>query len=112
MAQVYKRLNSIISNSAIGTAQALYTCPTNSAVVSTISVCNSSSSNVTYRLCISTTATYPADINGFIIYDGNVSGNDTAFITVGLTLDSTNKYLLFSSSANTLAVSAFGVEIT
>lgn len=56
--------------------------------------------------------TFPADINGYIIYDGTIVGNDTSFVTVGLTLDSTNKYLLFSSSAASLAVSAFGVEIS
>ena len=112
MAQVYKRLNSIISNSTPATAQVLYTCATAAAVVSTMSVCNTGSSNVTYRVCVSTANVYPGDINGYIIYDGTVSANDTSFITVGLTLDATNKYLLFSASANTLAVSVFGVEIT
>ena len=118
MPQSYKRLNSIISNASLSTPLSLYTCTTTAAVVSTISVCNTSASTVTYRICVTTAAasstgtTFPADINGYIVYDGTIVGNDTSFVTVGLTLDSTNKYLLFSSSAASLAVSAFGVEIS
>ncbi len=108
---VYKRLGAIASTGTIGTADTLYTCPSATAtVVSTISVCNTAATTATYRIAISTTTSFVAA--GYIVYNASVAANDTVMITVGVTLDATNKYLLCSASASTVSFSAFGSEIS
>ena len=47
----------------------------------------------------------------FLVYDASVAGNDTIALTLGITMDA-SKYLRVSSSANTIAFSAFLSEIT
>ena len=111
MAETFKRLGAILSSGVIGTADTLYTCPTStSTVVSTIVIGNQSASPATYRLAVSTTTSFVAA--GYLIYGATVPANDSIFLTIGATLDTTNKYLLCSGSANTLSFTAFGVEST
>jgi hypothetical protein len=112
MAQTYKRLGALDTGaSGVATAETLYACPTaTSAVVSTISICNRDAAAATYRIGVSTTTSY--EDSGMLIYGANVPPNDTIFLTLGVTLDSTNKYLLVSASTTTVSVSAFGVENT
>ena len=107
----YKRLGAIASTGTIGTADTLYTVPAATAtVVSTITICNTSSSAATYTIGISTTTSYAAA--GYIVYQATIAGNDTVGLTFGATLDATNKYLLCSASASTVSFSAFGSEIS
>jgi hypothetical protein len=109
--QVYKRLGAIASTGTIGTADTLYTVPAATAtVVSTISVCNTNTAAATYRISVSTTTSFVAA--GYLVYNATVAANETVFITVGATLDATNKYLLCSASASTVSFSAFGSEIS
>lgn len=109
MATTYKRLGAVQSSGVIGTADTLYTAQaTGSTVVSTIAICNTAASPATYRLCVSTTTSFAA--SGYLVYGGTVAANDTVFLTLGVTLDPTNKYLLCSGSANTVSFSAFGAE--
>ena len=111
MATVYKRLGAIASTGTIGTADTLYTVPSATAtVVSTITVCNTSSSAATFTIAISTTTSFVAA--GYIVYQATIAGNDTVALTLGATLDATNKYLLCSASASTTSFSAFGSEIS
>lgn len=107
----YKRLGAAQGNGVIGTAANIYTCPSaTSAVVSTITICNTSSTAATYTIGISTaSATYQAA--GYIVYQASIAGNDTVGLTFGTTLDATNKYLVASSSASTVSFSVFGSEI-
>lgn len=110
MAQTYKRLGALdIGDSGIATAETLYTCPAaTSAVISTISICNRGSAAVTYRIGVSTTTSY--EDSGYVVFGATVAANDTIFLTLGIVLDATNKYLLASASATTCSVQAFGVE--
>lgn len=112
MAQTYKRLGAIdIGASGIATPETLYTCPAaTSAVVSTIAIVNRDTATATYRVCVSTTTSF--EDAGYLVYEATVPGNDTIFLTLGATLDATNKYLLVSASATTVSASAFGVENT
>lgn len=111
MAQTYKRLGAIDTGGTIGTGETLYECPAaTSAVVSTVAIVNRGATAATYRLSISTTTSH-ADA-GYIVYGASVAGNDTIFLTLGITLDATNKYLLVSTSSTDVSASAFGVENT
>lgn len=111
MATVYKRLGAIASTGTIGTADTLYTVPAaTAAVVSTITICNTSSSAATFSIAISTTTSFVAA--GYIVYQASIAGNDTVGLTFGATLDATNKYLLCSASAATVSFSVFGSEIS
>lgn len=111
MATAYKRLGATAGTGTIGTADTLYTVPAATAtVVSTISVCNTSSSAATFSVAVSTTTSFVA--GGYIVYQAAIAGNDTIALTFGATLDTTNKYLLVSSSASTVSFSAFGSEVS
>jgi len=111
MATVYKRLGAASGNGTIATAATLYTVPAATAtVVSTISVCNRSSSAATFSVAVSDTTSFVD--SGYIVYQASIAGNDTIGLTFGATLDTTNQYLLVSSSASTLSFSAFGSEVS
>ena len=110
MATTYKRLGAAAGNGTIATASTIYTVPSaTSTVISTITICNTSSSSATYSIGISTTTSFVAA--GYIVYQATVAGNDTVALTFGATMDATNKYLLASSSASTVSFSVFGSEI-
>ena len=112
MAQVYKRLGAIAASGTMGTADILSTCPAGTqAVVSTITVCNTAATAATFRIAINTTSSFPVTA-GYLVYGATVPANDTVTLTLGVTMDATNNRLLVSASANTVAVSAFGVEIS
>lgn len=111
MAVTYKRLGAVTGSGTIGTPGTVYQAASvsgTSTVVSTISVCNTASVAATYRLCVSTSSSF--EDAGYIVYGDTVGGNDSLFLTLGVTLDPTNAYLLASTSASTVSVSAFGVE--
>jgi hypothetical protein len=111
MATTYKRLGAVAAGGTIGTAATLYTVPAaTSTVVSTITVCNTSSSSVIYSIGVNTSTSFATA--GYVVYQATIAGNDTVALTLGITLDTTNKYLLVSSSASTTVFSAFGSEIS
>lgn len=111
MATTYKRLGNIASTGTIGTADTLYTATT-AAVVSTIAVCNLTASAQTYRLAVHTATSFPGTAAAFIVYGASVGANDTVFLTVGATMDTTNKYLLCSASSASVGFTAFGAEVS
>lgn len=83
------------------------------AVVSTISVCNTASATATYRISIvpsSASAAAPSASN-WIVYDAAVAANDTTLLTIGATLGN-SQFIRVSSSANTVTFNAFVSEIT
>jgi hypothetical protein len=95
----------------VGTYATLYnTSASATAVVSTLAVCNTASATATYRIGIMGSAGTPAAAN-WLVYDGVVAGNDTIFLTVGLSLGNT-QFIRVSSSANTATFSAYVAEIT
>lgn len=109
MATTYKRLGAATGNGTIGTAANIYTA-TGAVVVSTITICNRSSSSATYTIGVSTASATYQDA-GIIVYQATIAGNDTIGLTFGLTMDATNKYLVASSSASTVSFGVFGSEI-
>jgi hypothetical protein len=108
--QTYKRLGALDTGTGgVAVAETLYACPAaTSAVVSTISICNRDSAAATYRVAVSTTTGF--EDNGYLVFGASVPANDTIFLTLGITLDAVNKYLLVAGSATTLSIQAFGVE--
>ena len=96
---------------AVGTYGTLYsTDGSTTAVLSTISICNTSASSITYRIAIMGSAGTPSAEN-WIVSDAIVAGKNTAFITAGITLGNT-QFLRVSSSGTDLAFSVFISEIT
>lgn len=118
MAETYKRLSGKVGNGTIATASTLYTVPSISTVISSVVICNTGTSSGTYSLAISQTTAFGtsgdggAGIGGYIVYQAPIAANDTIILSLGITLDATNKYLLYSSSAATITFNVFGVEIS
>ena len=112
MAATYKQLGAAAGSGAIGTAAQIYAASataSTSTIVSSIVICNTSSSSATYTIAINTaSATYAA--GRYVVYQATIAGNDTVALTLGLVLDPTNRYLNVSSSANTVNFSAYGAE--
>lgn len=77
-------------------------------VVSTVVVCNRSSSAGTFRLSVSAAGGATAN-KDYIAYDVAIAGNEFMAITVGLTLGATDKVRVYASSAN-MSFSAYGQE--
>ena len=101
------------SNPSATTETALYTVPsTTSTVISTLTVCNQSSSAATYRIAVvpSADAGSPAAAKHWIVYGATVGGSDSTALTLGLTLATGDKVKIYASTAN-LSFSAFGSEI-
>jgi hypothetical protein len=88
----------------------LYTVPAgNSAVISTLNICNTSASNVTFRV-LARPAGATATTSQYIVYDAALPGQDAIGLTLGMTLASTDKLTVFSFQGN-VAFSLFGTEI-
>lgn len=105
----YKRLGAVASSGTIGTADVLYACPASTgALTSTIAVCNTSASDATFRIGVSTTTSFQAA--GYLVYGATVPANDSVFLTLAATLDPTAAYLLCSASSSAVSFSAFGME--
>lgn len=111
MPTTYKRLGNIASSGVIATADTLYTASV-PATVSTIAVCNTSASAQTFRLAVHTATTYPATAAAYLVFGASVAANDSVFLTIGVTLDTTNKYILCSASSSVVGFTAFGAEIS
>jgi len=109
MATVYKVLGQ--SNPSATTATSLYTVPAStSAVVSSISVANLTSTAATFRIAVRPAGATLANQH-YIGYDITVGASDSTVITVGLTLATTDVITVYASTAN-LTFQAFGSEIS
>jgi hypothetical protein len=108
MATTYKVLGQ--SNPAATTATTLYTVPASTqTVVSTLTVCNQSSTAGTYRVAVRV-AGAALGASQYVAYDVSLSGNATDTLTLGLTLGATDVITIYASSA-TMSFQAFGSEI-
>jgi len=109
MASTYKILGQ--SNPAATTNTDLYTVPSStSAVVSTLSIANVSSTSTTYRVLARQGGAATAT-KQYIAYDATIAGNDTITMTLGVTLATTDVITVYGGTA-TLAFNLFGSEIT
>lgn len=110
MATAYKYAQ-VQGTAAVGTYATLYTTPSaTQAVISSIVICNQSSSAITFRIGMDTTAGTPG-ASEFLVYDAVIAGNDTIALTLGVTMPASN-FIRVSSSANTCSFSAFLSEIS
>jgi hypothetical protein len=109
MPTAYKVLGQVAPSAT--TATTLETVPSaTQTVVSTISVCNRAATAATYRIAVRPAGATLANEH-YIAYDAPIAANDSAFITVGITLAATDVVTVYASTAN-LSFSAFGSEIS
>lgn len=89
----------------------VYTVPASrSTTVSTITVCNRTGANLTFRLSVA--AAGAADTNSqYLYYDMPLPAKDTFAITLGITLSTTDKIRAYASAAG-VSVNVFGVEVS
>lgn len=109
MAITYKILGQ--SAPAVTTSTDLYTVPSaTQTIVSTITVCNRDAASGTYRLSISPDGAAVAN-SQYLAYDVSVDGNQTVALTLGITIDASDKIRVYASTGN-FTFNAFGSEIT
>ena len=92
--------------SAGGTGTAVYTCPTGTFAVVTVSVCNRSGATVTVRVALSSTST-PAD-SEFLEYETSLTAKGVLERT-GIVMDA-GKILVVRSSAIDVNAVVYGIE--
>jgi hypothetical protein len=109
MPSAYKVLGQ--SNPSSTTATTLYTVPSaTSAVASTLSVCNQGASSATFRVAVRPAGATLAATH-YLVFDSSLTANDSAFLTLGMTLATTDVVTVYASSAS-LSFSLFGSEIS
>ena len=109
MPQTHKVLGQV--NPSAASLTTLYTVPAStSTICSTLSICNTSSTGTTYRVAVRP-AGASIDTSHYLTYDSTVEGNDSVFLTLGISLATTDIVSVYSAT-NTLAFSLFGVELT
>ncbi len=92
------------------TATTLYTVPgSTSAVCSTLSICNRGATT-TFRVAVRPAGATLANQH-YIVYDTWINQYDTIFLTLGITLATTDVVTIYAGSAN-LSFSLYGSEIT
>lgn len=107
MATTYKVLGQ--SNPAATTATTLYTVPSaTSAVCSTLTIANLGVST-TFRVAIRPAGATLSNQH-YIVYDNTVNQYDTVFLTLGITLATTDVVTVYAGTAN-VSFSLFGSEI-
>ena len=109
MAIAYKVLGQ--SNPAATTATTLYTVPAStSAVISTINICNQSSSIDTFRIAIRPAGETLA-AKHYIAYNTAIPALDSISLTIGITLATTDVVTVYAGTS-TLSFNLFGSEIS
>lgn len=110
MANTYKSAQ-VQGTASTSTYSTLYsTGAATRAVISTIVICNTSASNATYRIGLTTSAGTPSAAE-WLVYDTSIAGNDSVCLSLGICLD-VSKFLRISSSASTVSFAAFISEIS
>ena len=110
MAITYKVLGQV--NPPASGLTTLYTVPSNTqAVCSTLSICNLGSALNTYRLAVRPSGATIANQH-YIVYDAQVAGNDSKFLTMGLSLNASDVISVYTPSNSGISFNLFGSEIT
>jgi hypothetical protein len=90
----------------------LYTVPAStSAIVSTLVIANTTSSDATARVFVRVAAAAAAASNA-IVYDISVPANGFISLTLGITLATTDVITVRTGTANALTFSAFGSQVS
>ena len=79
------------------------------ALISTITICNRSSTSATYRIAVRPDGAAIANQH-YVAYDVTLTGNDTVALTLGITVDASDVVTVYASTANT-TFNIFGAEI-
>jgi hypothetical protein len=109
MASIYKVLGQ--SNPAATTDTNLYTVPAStSTVCSTLVIANISTTGASFRVAIRPAGASIANQH-YIVYDTIIAANDSIFLTLGISLATTDVVTVYASSAN-LVFNLFGSEIS
>ncbi len=109
MATAYKVLGQQAPSAT--TLTTLYTVPSSTeAVVSTIFVCNRSTSSRSFRIAVRPSGQSIADKH-YQFYDSVIDANASVPITVGMTLSATDVISVYASSGD-LSFTAYGSEIS
>ena len=109
MANVYKVLGQSIPAATTNTT--LYTVPSaTSAVCSTLTICNQGATSTNVRVAIRPAGATLAT-SQYIVYDPQISPNDTLFFTLGISLETTDVVTIYAGTA-TVSFSLFGSEIS
>jgi hypothetical protein len=109
MPTTYKVLGQ--SNPSATTATTLYTVPAaTQTVVSTVTVCNQTSTAGTYRVAVRVAGGALA-ASQYVAYDVSLPGNASDTLTLGLTLGAADVITVFASAA-TFSFNAFGSELS
>lgn len=96
-------------NPSATTATTLYTVPSaKSAVVSSLTICNQTSSAATFRIAVRPAGATLAAVH-YVAYDVTVGASDTTALTLGITLATTDVITVYASTA-TLSFHAYGDE--
>ncbi len=107
MATTYKVLGQLASTTS---AVALYTCPSaTQTIVSTLVVCNRAAAAKTYKIILRPNDETLADKH-YIAFDTPLAANDSVALTLGITMDASDKLYVSGSDTN-LSFSLFGSEI-
>ena len=120
MATTYKVLAQTGSSGSTGNGSATLTATTNtnlytvpaatSAVISTITVCNTSSAARTFRIAVRPAGAAIA-AQHYVAYDVAIAANDTTALTLGLTLATTDIITVYASTTD-LTFHVYGSELT
>jgi hypothetical protein len=90
----------------------LYTVPAStSAIVSTLAIANTTTSDATARVFVRVAAAAAAASNA-IVYDVNVPANGFITLTLGITLATTDVITVRTGTANALTFQAFGSQVS
>lgn len=108
MATTYKVLGQSAPSATTNTD--IYTVPSGTqAVISTVSVCNRTSGELMFRIAVRPNGETLATKH-YIAYDSKVSGQDSLFITVGITADAGDVVTVYGSTAD-ISFNVYGSEI-
>jgi hypothetical protein len=95
---------------AAATLTDIYAVPiSNSAIISTVNICNQSTGICTFRLAVKP-ANASIDARHYIAYDTPIAPSDALALTMGMTLAENDVITVYSNTATT-SFSVFGSEI-
>jgi hypothetical protein len=89
-------------------ATSVYTCPTSTFSVVSVSICNRSASAVTVRLALTTTGSTPATTD-YLEYDSSLSANGVLERT-GIVMSASNQLVITAGTGNVLSAIVVGIE--
>lgn len=103
----------ILGQTAAAAETALYTVPASTqTIVSTITACNQTTSNLTFRIAVCPGGAATA-VQNYIYYDANLGASTTVAITIGITMGAADVIRTSHSGAiGNVSFNAFGTEIS